>query len=356
MTAERAILREAVGQIIEAGERDQLEVTVALHRDGDPELWNRLAEAGMTAVGVAEEAGGSGGTLLEACDVVAVLAQSAAQVPLAEHLLVALPVVIDAGLARPDPGRPVTCALGGDLEVVNDADGAYLRGSVRRVPWGRFADLVLLEASRGDERVLCLVEASAAEVTDDRNLAGEPRETFTFVHAPLDPQRVRPLSDDLRRAFAGRLALARAVQLSAGVTQILDWTVQYVSERSQFGRSLSQFQSVQADLALMASECFAATALSEAAVVQADRAGIHVELAAASYVRAVAASRIATRTAHQLHGAIGFTLEHRLHTITTALWSLIDEGGDETRWAAFLGESMADSAPHGLWAALTSIA
>jgi acyl-CoA dehydrogenase len=356
MTRDRAILRETVQRIVLAGQPGHADARASLHRDGDPALWDRLAQAGMTAIGVAEDQGGSGGTFLDASDVIAVLAQAAAQVPLAEHLLVAIPTIAAAGLARPDPKSPVTCAFGGNLAVVTDTGGERLSGSVARVPWGRFADLVLVEASRGGERVLCLVETSTAEVADDRNLAGEPRETLAFNRVPLGPQHVRPLPDDLLRAAEARIALARAVQLSAGITQILEWTVQYVSVRSQFGRTLSQFQSVQADLALMASECCAAAALSEAAAVEVDRSGIHAQLAAASYVRAVAASRIATRIAHQLHGAIGFTLEHRLHTITTTLWSLLDEGGDEMRWAQLLGESMADIGREGLWAALTAIA
>jgi acyl-CoA dehydrogenase len=39
-------------------------------------------------------------------------------------------------------------------------------------------------------------------------------------------------ADEIR----GRFALARAVQLSAALQQVLAWTVQYAREREQFGR------------------------------------------------------------------------------------------------------------------------
>ena len=55
-----------------------------------------LAEAGLTGVGMPEEAGGSGGELADAAVVVGTLAAGAAAVPVAEQLLVAGPAVVAA--------------------------------------------------------------------------------------------------------------------------------------------------------------------------------------------------------------------------------------------------------------------
>ena len=62
---------------------------------------------------------------------------------------------------------------------------------------------------------------------------------------------------------------------------MLAWTVQYAGERQQFGRPLGKFQAIQMELAEMAGEVTAVTALTDAAV-QALARGENVVLAAAA--------------------------------------------------------------------------
>src|SRR3954452_21510274 len=77
-------------------------------RPWDAALWKDLSEAGLTGVGLPEEAGGSGGELADAVAIVATLAQGAAAVPVAEQLLVAGPAVVAADLDLPSPEQPTT--------------------------------------------------------------------------------------------------------------------------------------------------------------------------------------------------------------------------------------------------------
>jgi acyl-CoA dehydrogenase len=55
---------------------------------------------------------------------------------------------------------------------------------------------------------------------------------------------------------------------------------------------------------------------------------------------------------HQLHGAIGFTLEYDLGAATKRLWSWRDEFGAERQWRAAVTDRLA-AHPAGLWDLVT---
>lgn len=98
----------------------------------------------------------------------------------------------------------------------------------------------------------------------------------------------------------------------------------YAGQREQFGRPIGRFQAIQQQVALMAAE----VATSRAAAVIA-------------------------RIAHQVHGALGFTLEHPLRLATTRLWSWRDECGNEAAWQAEIGRAALDAGSDGLWPLVT---
>ncbi|MEI4279171.1 acyl-CoA dehydrogenase family protein [Klenkia terrae] len=310
-------------------------------RRWDAELWADLAEAGLTGVGLPEEAGGSGGELADAVAVVATLAAGAGAVPVAEQLLVAAPAVLAAGLELPPVDQPLSVSVAGAVRV----EDGRLTGTATDVAWAGVVHWLAVVAAGPDGDVLALVDVSGLEATHAANLAGEPRGSYVLDGVPA---QVGPLPADLR----ARYALARAVQLSAAAETVLAWTVQYAGERVQFGRPLAKFQGIQMQLAQMAGEVTAVTALVDAAVQRLDR-GEPVELAAAAAkVRAGAAVDVVARQAHQVHGAIGFTQEHRLHHLTKRMWSWRDEAGNELTWARVLGAAVAGEDP---WPVLTGL-
>src|SRR3712207_616623 len=77
--------------------------------------------------------------------------------------------------------------------------------------------------------------------------------------------------------------------------------------------------------------------------------------AAAAKVRAGTAVDVVARLAHQVHGAIGFTQEHKLHHLTRRLWSWRDEAGSDLAWSRVLGAGLLADDPDGLWPALTRV-
>ena len=85
----------------------------------------------------------------------------------------------------------------------------------------------------------------------------------------------------------------------------------------------------------------------------ADRAADPAPEIAAAKIRAGDAVAVATRVAHQVHGAIGFTDEHRLHYATRRLWAWRGEYGSAAEWAAWLGRRVAARGADALWGDLT---
>jgi acyl-CoA dehydrogenase len=329
-------------------------------RRWDSGLWTALAEAGLTGVGLPEEAGGSGGELAHAVAIVRTLAAGAGAVPVAEQLLVAGPALVAADMDLPSPELPLTFAVADAVRVhpVDNGDGPgrfTLTGTVPDVAWAGVASGVALLAPAPAGiagSVLALVDAARLPATDASNLAGEPRGSLVLDAAPASGVL---LTEAQAADVRARYALARAVQLSAALERVLAWTVQYAGERHQFGRPLGKFQAIQMELAEMAGEVTAVTALTDAAVQSLDHGDTGFVLAAAAAkVRAGAAVEVVARLAHQVHGAIGFTQEHKLHHLTRRLWSWRDEAGSDLAWSRVLGAGLlADE--DGLWPALTRV-
>ena len=355
MTSDQDLVVETVQDILTGFEP----FVLTAERRWDAALWGALSEAGLTGVGLPEESGGSGGEHADAVAVVRTLAAGAAAVPVAEQLLVAGPALVASGLALPPPEEPLTFAVADTVTVrpVDDGDGPgrfVVNGTVTDLAWaGVAAHVVLLAPAPAglDGSLLALVDVSRLAASDAFNLAGEPRGSLVLDDVPASGALV---TAERAMELRARFALARAVQLAAALERVLAWTVQYAGERVQFGRPLGKFQAIQMELAEMAGEVTAVTALTDAAVQALERGSPDVVLAAAAAkVRAGAAVEVVARLAHQVHGAIGFTQEHKLHHLTRRLWSWRDEAGSDLAWSRVLGAGLLADGPDGFWPALT---
>ncbi|HEY2222590.1 acyl-CoA dehydrogenase family protein [Actinomycetospora sp.] len=339
-------LRDAVAAVL----RDRVtpEALEAAERDGwAPGVWDPLADGGFTAVSVPEGAGGSGGSVGQACAVLEAVGAAAAPVPVAETGLLAGRLLASAGLEVPVGAVSTAAAPGLTL------DSGALAGSVARVPWARAVTALALLADGPDGSVVVLVDPAAARITPGRNLAGEPRD-----HVDLDG--VRPLTSaaappDAGAALRRRGALSRAALVAGASRAVLDLTVRYTGERVQFGRPVSSFPAVAAHLVRIAeqTETAAVAARSAAANAGEDDDGQGgephaLDVAAAAVVAAEAAGLVAA-AAHQATGAMGMTREFALGSLTRRLWSWRDEWGGGRTWATELGRSLAAGGPDAFW-------
>jgi alkylation response protein AidB-like acyl-CoA dehydrogenase len=354
--------------------------------------WQALEGHGLTRAWVPEAAGGSGASIADGFEILTLAGGVALDVPLAETLLAGW-LLAAAGLSVPDGklapagsygdgvGLDVDGRGGDGRDVALDANGR-LSGRATAVPFAREVDRLAVLGRRGTgELFVALVDRAACSVRARDNLAGEPRDTVTFDG--VMPTAVAAASADLCERFLRMGAVARACQMSGALQAILARSVAYVGERVAFDRPLAKFQVIQHALARLAGEAAVALAASGSAADAladagggrgagdgrdgggggdgrdggrggdgrdggGDADGIFLEVASAK-IRVGEAAAAGAAIAHQVHGAIGFTIEHPLHLFTQRLWAWRDDFGTETAWAVRLGAHVARRGADALW-------
>jgi acyl-CoA dehydrogenase len=213
------------------------------------------------------------------------------------------------------------------------------------VPWARQADHIAVVIDTPLSAV-ALVPRNRVIIEQATNLAGEPRDTVRFTDEQLP---VRELSQGSSRSELFLLgALSRAALISGAIERTVDLTLRYTSERRQFGRPVGRFQAVQQHLVTLA-EVSALTKMAvQAAAVAAVAGSGECEIAAAKAVANHSAA-VATKAAHQAHGAMGMTREYPLHQLSRRLWSWSTEYGNERYWSRYLGEVVKTAGADGLY-------
>ncbi|WP_432201255.1 acyl-CoA dehydrogenase family protein [Erythrobacter sp. W53] len=312
------------------------------------ETWDALAEFGAPLMLLGEEQGGFGLPVQDAFALVHFAGQFCVPLPLAEAMLGNW-ALAQAGL--PLGEGPLTVAVpqpGDDVHLERREGGWHIAGTVSGVPWGRFADVVLIADGH-----MVRIARGLGQIHHDANLADQPRDTLTF-DTQLSNGMVAE-SAELTPAIVEAAGAALCTASIAGALErVLDMAVNYAGEREQFGRPIAKFQAIQQNLARLAGESVAANgALGLAASSFASdvaRSGI-----AAAKSRASEAGGDGAAIAHQIFAAIGFTREHRLNHYTRSLWSWREEFGNEAYWNRELGEAAVEAGPAGLWPMITRL-
>lgn len=311
-------------------------------------LWNAVNEVGFPDALAAGAA--SPGDLAGIEDAAAILREAgrhAAPLPLAETMI-ARWLLAGAGIKAPE--APLTIApveRDGGLEIGRAGKRWRISGRAAGIPWAREAAGIVVVA----EGQVALVPRKAADIRPGKSLAGEPRDALS-----LDAEvEVAPAAAGVDAALVWRLgALSRALLMSGALDEVLKLTVQYANDRVQFGRPIGKFQAIQQQLALLAENVAAAGVIAAAAAEIAARRGDFPFAVAVAKARIGEAAGKVAEIAHQVHGAIGFTHEHRLHHLTRRLWSWRDEFGVESEWQQELGRIAAARGGDGLWPLLTA--
>ncbi|WP_375690822.1 acyl-CoA dehydrogenase family protein [Pseudooceanicola sp. LIPI14-2-Ac024] len=313
-------------------------------------LWQAVEENGLTLAMVREEAGGVGLTLVQAFELLRAAGRYGVSVPLAETML-ANWALAEAGLdLRDGPMAVLVPAPRGRLALA--ADGT-VSGVCPEVFFAGGAGAFVALCDGPDGPVICVLDPAACRIEEGTSLSYDPLDWVKLE--AVTPLEMAPAGT--AASLPEMAATARANQIAGALETILDITVQYAQERRAFERPISKFQAVQHLLARLGEECAAAVAAANSAadtLARGDTGDALLLEVAAAKVRCGEAAEAGCAIAHQVHGAIGVTMEHKLHRLTLNALAWREDFGTEAHWALKLGQLVTAGDADALWSLLAS--
>lgn len=291
-------------------------VTSVLERDNS---WDALASGGVAALGVPERLGGDGLGLPELSTALTEIGRHGTTGPALATIGLGLVPLLDLAsdaqqdryLAEVAAGAVLSAALNEpgqslpERPAVNVADGK-LNGTKVGVPYAETAKWLLVTA----DNAVVVVSPTADGVTVTKTPTANASDEYvvTFADVAIDAGDVL---DGASAHRVNQLALAATGAFAAGlVAGALRLTADYVATREQFGRPLSTFQTVAAQL----SEVYIASrtiSLLSTSVLWRLSEGLDADedLAILGYWFTSQAAP-AMRLCHHLHGGMGMDITY----------------------------------------------
>lgn len=301
-------------------------------------LWSQLLGLGLGEAMIDEESGGHGFGWSDLAATFIAIGRRACPVPIGEHM-VARALVERAGLKTPDGILTLSTRIGPRIQI----DANRVSGELPAVVWGGESHHLVFscDGESGGGR-LGVVELSAGTTRPRRSISRTPHADLTYRNAEV---RLAPAE---RGAVTLAGALLRSLQITGAIERVLADTVTYANTRVQFGRPIGRFQAIQQLVAELGNEAAASTATAMGAARALDRNEGHLAVAVAKARSSAAAGRVAA-IAHEVHAAIGVTLDFSLHHMTRRLWQWRNDFGDEFYWRAELARAATAEGPDRLW-------
>jgi alkylation response protein AidB-like acyl-CoA dehydrogenase len=310
-------------------------------------LYREMAELGLFGIGLAEEAGGSGGDTLSTCIAMEELARCSGTIGNA----FALPVEMARMLHEHGtdfhksfiPGLlsaeriPATCVTepdyGSDVagmrsKAERDGDHYVITGTKAWVTFGSVADVILVFARTrpepGNKSISCIlvegdrpgiIRGKEEELLGMHGLA-DCQITFDGVRVPVT-NLLGPENGAFRMAMENfnfsRLMMS---SMALGMTQAaMEDAVAYSQSRVQFGEKIASFQAVQMMLADMSTEIAASRLLIHHAARLYDAGHPIAKEAAHAKLFTTDMAMRNVSNALQIHGGNGYSREYRVERI-----------------------------------------
>ena len=305
-----------------------------------PDMWQKIAEQGWLGLIFPEEYGGVGLTYLDLSVLLEEMGRALLPGPFFSTIVMGGMAIMDAGtdeqkrrllpqicegqhivtLALTEPSARWDAA-GIQTTAAQNADGAWtLNGTKLFVPNAHVADTYIVAARTGDaERDITLffVPGDADGVTQTllKTIASDRQSEITLDGVSLPAEaalgEVNKGWDTIEKVLAWG-AIGKCAEMVGGAEQVLEMTVEYAKQRTQFGRPIGSFQAIQHHCANMATDVEGSRYITyQAAWLLSEGEAAAQEVAMAKAWVSDAYRRICA-LGHQCHGAIGFTKEHNM--------------------------------------------
>ena len=336
----------------------------------EPELYKEMAGLGWMGLIIPETFGGSGNSFLDLAVLLEEMGRACIPSAFFASVLLGAYPILEAGsdaqkkqylpLISSGTIRFTAAILENDGLFAADSikttakpvsDGFIMEGVKMFVPSAKTADFILCAARSGKNSAaekeidLFIVDAKSPglEINALNTLDGGKQCEVIFNKVKV------PAGNILGKSGAGwelvsntfrRAAVASCCDILGSLQQILDMTVQYVKDRKQFDQPIGKFQIIQHYCAEMATDIEglrysayrAAWALSEGQAAE-------METAVARTWAAQTGEKVLA-FAHQIHGAIGVTIDHDLQYYTKHFKTAAQLWGDEDSYREKVAEGM----------------
>lgn len=300
------------------------------------EVWNQLAETGILGLGFEPDAGGQ----LEIMVVLTELGRRLAPEPVLHAALAPGALIAEQGtaaqkqllddvaagqkllaFAHAEPGlRP-----GGAVSTTaaQQGDSWTLSGRKNPVLAGDCADQLVVSAALPDGGTgLFLVDAAAVARQPYRTFDGQRGAQIDLANAPAVPLGAAVDAGAAIEHAIVRTQSALCAEALGAMEEALRLTTEYLTQRKQFGVTLSKFQTLTQRAADMYMSLELARSMSLYAAMSISDGDLDPRIAARAKLQIGRSGRHIGQEAIQLHGGIGMTAEYPVGHYTARLTAI----------------------------------
>jgi len=307
------------------------------------ELWQEMAELGWMGLAFPEKYGGGDMNFLDLAVLLEEMGRACLPGPFFSTVVLGGLPILDLGkeeqkqeylpklingekiltLALTEPGYQNYDAASVTVEATPDDGNYIINGTKLFVPDAHIADYLLCAARTKLENGITIFLADAknprTNCTILKTVAGDKLCEVVFDQMPVPKANILGQLDQEWSAvqkIIERAAVGKCCEMVGNIQRVLEMTVDYAKERKQFDRPIGSFQIIQHYCADMATDIDGARfSTYQAAWMLSEGLPCTKEVAIAKAWIGEASQRIVA-LAHQIHGAIGVTIEHDLHFYT----------------------------------------
>ena len=308
-----------------------------------PELWRKMAELGWMGLPFPEKYGGGGGSFLDLVVLLEAMGYNVVPGPFFSTVVLGGMTILAAGneeqkkellskvaggkliltLAMTEPNARYEAASVKTTAALHD--GKYvINGTKLFIQDANVADYLLCVArtkttgkpENGITVFLVDSKTPGIKYTLLKTLARDKQCEVVFDNVAVPQENVvgslnrgwQIIQDALQKAV-----VAKCAEMVGGAQAALDMAVAYAKERVQFNRPIGSFQAIQHYCANMVSDVDGSRFVTyKAAWKVSEGLPATMDVAIAKAWTGAAYSRV-TLLAHQIFGAVGFTMDHDLH-------------------------------------------